>query len=72
MFWIFERQALAAYMENLSVEFIMSNIFVYRVYDFAEQAACVKMLPDFLAKHPQVCFHFNPSFVAIIGRVCQL
>jgi hypothetical protein len=46
-----------AYMEVFSVESILSNIFVFRVFDFTEQLACIKTLPKFLAEHPRVHRH---------------
>ena len=41
---------------SLKWEQILENIFVYRVYDYTEQLACVKGLPNFLQTHPRVIF----------------
>ena len=40
--------ATAAYISAMTVESVLSNIFVFRVLDFAEQVACVKALSQFI------------------------
>ncbi len=40
--------------ESITVDNLLNNIYVYRVYDYVEQLACVKALPTFLETHPQV------------------
>jgi hypothetical protein len=45
---------LTAQLEALTLERMLSNIFVFRVLDFADQMACIKLLPAFVAEHPNV------------------
>jgi RAD51-like protein 2 len=68
--------ALSAYLAEFSVQTIMSNIFVFRVFDHTEQMACIKTLPAFLASHPRVklivldsvAFHFRAEFEDMSSR----
>ena len=55
---------------DITIESILSNIHVFRVHDYAEQLAVVKMLPTFLNDHSNVqlivmdsvAFHFRHGF----------
>eukprot|EP00943_MAST-04B_sp_MAST-4B-sp1_P008883 g8883.t1 len=55
---------------DLTIESVLSNIHVFRVHDYAEQLAVVKVLPSFLQNNPNitlvvmdsVAFHFRHGF----------
>ena len=55
---LFEAAVLA-----LTPESIMSQIFVFRVFDQLEQMACIKQLSDFMKQHSQVVLYNCSLFV---------
>lgn len=50
LFLLEQKQAL----EELTVEKILSNLFLVRCHDYVELLAEVYLLPDFLSEHPEV------------------
>eukprot|EP01083_Nonionella_stella_P061194 159524_1 len=40
--------------QSMSVEQVLSNIFVIHINDYVEQLACVRSLPDFVDQHPNI------------------
>jgi hypothetical protein len=46
--------ASSATQDTFTRDSIMSDIHVYRVYDFAQQMAVLQQLPKFLEKHTRV------------------
>jgi len=50
LFLLEQKQAL----EELTVDKILSNLFLVRCHDYVELLAEVYLLPDFLSEHPEV------------------
>jgi len=64
-------------LEEFSAQSILSNISCFRVYDYVEQLACIKQLPEFLKAHPQVhiicilhCVHLSAGVRSCTMRCC--